>query len=59
LGVLGRTGETDVANKNKEEQGRTNMATKEGQKDRKNKKRRDWTCHVTKTHEIPNQVLQD
>jgi len=22
-------------------------------------KRRDWMCHVTKTHEIPNQVLQD
>jgi len=47
LGVLRRTGETDVANKKKEEQGRTNMATKEGQRDRKNKKKKrlDMSCH--------------
>jgi len=45
---LGRTGETDVANKKKEEQGKTNMATKEGQRDRKNKKKKkrlDMSCH--------------
>jgi len=38
---LGRTGETDIANKKKEEQGRTNMATKEEQRDRKNKKKEE------------------
>jgi len=53
-------GGTDVANKEREEQGRTNVATKEGQRGRKNKnKKRGWTCHVTKTCEIPNWVLQD
>ena len=45
---------TDIANKERERQGRTNVATKE--RGRKNKK---WTCHITKTREIPNRVLLD
>jgi len=36
---LGRTGGTEVANKEREEQGRMNAATKEGQRGRKNLKK--------------------
>jgi len=50
---LEEQGGTDVAKKEREEQGRTNVATKEEQRGRKNKKKRGWTCHITKTHEIP------
>jgi len=42
----------DIANKEREREGRTNVAPKE--RGRKKKKKRDWTCHITKTHEIPN-----
>jgi len=48
----------DIANKERERQRRTNMATKERGKKNK-KKRRGWTCHITKTHKIPNRVLLD
>jgi len=34
----------DVANKEREEQGRTNIVTKEGQRGRKNKKREKVGC---------------
>jgi len=51
----------DIANKEREEQGRTNMVTKEGQRGRKNKKREEvgYVTSQKQTYEIPNQVLQD
>jgi len=55
LDFLERQEGTDIE---RERQGRTNIAIKE--RGRKNKKkRRGWTCHVTKTREIPNRVLLD
>jgi len=48
----------DIANKQRERQGRMNVATKE--RGRKNKKKkRGWTCYIIKTCEIPNRVLLD
>jgi len=58
LDFLERQEGTDIANKERERQGRMNMAPKErGRK--KKKKKRGWTCHITKTCEIPNRVLLD
>jgi len=58
LDFLERQEGMDIANKERERRGRTNVATKE--RGRKNKKkRRGWMCHITKTREILNRVLLD